>query len=134
KPLASSSSLTDVSVQGRNSTPAACLRRHQVGCDLQHAIDIEDDHELAVEPVDAACELCHAGIEVDGIFLAAGFGESENLPDGVDQQAIGFATQVDADGHRRLAVIVFGQAQPRAHVDHGDDAAAQIEHACDLAG
>src|SRR5204862_4207574 len=90
---------------------------------LQHAIDIEDDHELAVESVDAACELCHAGIEVDGIFLAAGFGEPENLPDGVDQEAIGFATQVDADGHRRLAVIVFGQAQPREHVDRGDGAA-----------
>src|SRR6185295_17233216 len=55
----------------RKSAFAICLSRHQVGCDLQHAIDIEDDHELAVEPVDAAGELGHAGIEVDGVFFAA---------------------------------------------------------------
>src|SRR3954470_20792135 len=65
-------------VQTKISSPAACLRRHQVGCDLQHAIDIEDDHEVSVESVDAAGELGHAGIEVDGVFLAAGVRESEN--------------------------------------------------------
>src|SRR5450631_2757924 len=37
-----------------------------LGHDFQHAIDIEDDHELAVEAMHAAGELGHAGIEIDG--------------------------------------------------------------------
>src|SRR5580765_6881238 len=89
----------------------AFLRRLRVGYQLEHTIDIEDDHELSVEPVDAAGELGHAGVEVDGVFLAAGFGEPENLPDGVDQEPVGFAAQVDADSHRRLAVVDLRQAQ-----------------------
>src|SRR5438477_5096054 len=101
---------------------------------FEDAIDIEDDHELAVEAVDAAGELGHAGIEVDGVFLAAVIAEFEHLADLVDQEAVGFAAQVDADRHRRLAVVVFGQSQAGAHVDHGDDAAAQVEHAGDLGG
>jgi len=49
----------------------------------------------------------------------------------VDQEAIGFTAQVDADRHRRLAVLGLGQAEPGAHVDHGDDAAAQVQHTRD---
>ena len=45
------------------------------GHDFEDAIDVEDDHELAVEAVDAAGELGHAGIEIDGVFLAAVIGE-----------------------------------------------------------
>src|SRR5882724_13274803 len=45
--------------------------------DFENAIDIEHDHELAVEAMHAAGELGHAGIEVDGIFLAAVIGELE---------------------------------------------------------
>src|SRR6476620_2927777 len=41
--------------------------RHQDRHDFEHAIDVEDDHELAVETVDAAGQLGHAGIEVDGV-------------------------------------------------------------------
>src|SRR5882757_1248858 len=47
------------------------LCRHQIRHDFEDAIDVEDDHELTVETVDAAGELGHAGIEVDGVFLAA---------------------------------------------------------------
>src|SRR5665213_3729605 len=119
-----------------NSTYAAgaalCSKR-SLGHDFEDAIDIEDDHELAVETVNAAGELGHAGIEVDGVFLATVVGQRQHLADLIDQQAIGFAAQVDTDRHRRLAVLVFGQAQPRAHVHDSDDAAAQIEHARDLA-
>src|SRR5450756_159698 len=101
--------------------------------DFEDAIDVEDHHELAVEAVYAAGELGHAGIEVDGVFLPAVVGKLEHFADLVDQKAIGFAAQVDADRHRRLAVVVLGQPETGAHVDHGDDAAAQIEHAGDFA-
>src|SRR5450631_1858969 len=76
--------------------------------DFEDAIDIKDDPELAVEAMHAAGEFGHAGIEIDGIFLAAVVGEFEHLADLVDQKAIGFAAQVDANRHRRLAVVVFG--------------------------
>src|SRR6201989_588854 len=65
------------------------LRRQQ----FEHAIDIEDDHELSVEPVDTAGELGHAGVEVDGVFLAAVIGQGQHLADLVDQQAVGLAAQ-----------------------------------------
>src|ERR1700761_7851546 len=43
------------------------LRRFQFMRHFEDAIDIEDDHELSVQAVDAAGELGHAGIEVDGV-------------------------------------------------------------------
>src|ERR1700716_700484 len=85
------------------------LCRQLVWNDFEDAIDIEDDHELAVEAMHAAGEFGHAGIEVDGVFLAAIVGEFQDLADLVDQEAIGFAAQVDADRHRRLAGVVFRQ-------------------------
>src|ERR1700731_2597323 len=105
-----------------------CDRNSKLGCqhgfrhDFEDAIDIEDDHELTVEAMHAAGELGHAGIEIDGIFLAARVGKPEDLADLVDQKAVGLAAQVDADRHRWLAVIVPGQPEPGAHVHHGDDA------------
>src|SRR3954468_16772284 len=83
--------------------------------EFEDAIDVEDDHELTIEAVDAAGELGHAWVEVDGVFLAAGLGQAKDFADGVDLQAVGFAALVDADRHRRLAVVVFGQPEPGAH-------------------
>src|SRR5262249_22256569 len=51
---------------------------------FEHAIDVEDDHELAVETVDAAGELGHAGIEVDRVLFHAGLGQAQHLADLVD--------------------------------------------------
>src|SRR2546430_3521625 len=87
------------------------------GCfwhDFENAIDVEDDHQLAVETVNTAGELGHAGIEIDGVFLAAIVVEFQDLADLVDQEAVGLAAQIDADRHRRLAAVVLGQAQARA--------------------
>src|ERR1700749_992372 len=47
------------------------LGRHHVGQEFEDAIDVEDDHQLAVEAMHTAGELGHAGIEVDGVLLAA---------------------------------------------------------------
>src|SRR6266852_2325310 len=57
------------------------LRRHHVRHDFENAIDVEHDHELAVEAMYAAGELRHAGIEVDGVFLSAVIGELEHFAD-----------------------------------------------------
>ena len=54
--------------------------RHQVRHDFENAIDVEDDHELAVETVNTAGELGHAGIEIDGVFLAAVVAEFQTSP------------------------------------------------------
>src|SRR6187455_2541595 len=54
------------------------------GCfrnDFENAIDVEDDHELAVETVDPAGELGHARIEIDGVFLAAVVVKFQHLAD-----------------------------------------------------
>src|SRR6266852_6461119 len=90
--------------------------RQHVRHDFEDAIDIEDDHQLAVEAMHAAGELGHAGIEVDGVVLAAVVSELEHLADLIDQQTIGFAAQIDAHRHRRLAVVVLRQAETGAHV------------------
>src|SRR3954447_6287439 len=103
------------------------------GLELEDTIDVEDDHELAVETVDTAGELGHAGVEIDGVSFHAVLGEPQHFADLVDQEAIGFTAQVDTDRHRNLAVLGLGQAEPGAHVARGDDAAAQVQHARDLA-
>src|SRR6266403_6036051 len=113
-------------------TLQAILRRQHVGYDFEHAIDVEHDHQLALEAMYAAGEFCHARIEIDGIFLPSVIGESQDLADLIDQEAIGFAAQVDADRHRQLAVFVLRQAETGAHVHHGDDAAAQVQDSGDL--
>src|SRR5258708_15851166 len=104
---------------------ALCRRSCSLGVrrKFKHLVDVEDDHELAVETVDTAGELGHAGVEVDGVFFLVVLGQAQHLADLVDQEAIGFAAQVDADPHRRLAVLGPRQAEPRPHVDHGDYAA-----------
>src|SRR3979490_1540579 len=82
-----------------------CLCGLQIGHDFEDAIDVEDDHELTVEAMDAAGEFGHAGIEIDGVFLAAVVAQFEHLADLIDQEAIGLAAQVDANRHRRLAAV-----------------------------
>src|SRR5882672_3753092 len=118
--LASASSPKGVSIAAYAVTPPVLCRQH-VRHDFEDAIDIEDDHELAVEAMHAAGELGHAGIEVDGIFLSPFIGKLKHLADLIDQQAIGFAAQIDAHRHRRLAVVVLRQTEPGAHVDNRDD-------------
>ena len=49
----------------------------------------------------AAGQFGHAGIEVDGIFLAAIVGKLEHFADLIDQEAVGFAAQIDTNRHRR---------------------------------
>src|ERR1700749_1029087 len=48
------------------------VRRH-----FEPGVDVEDDHELSVEAVDAAGELGHAGIEIAGVLLAAVLGQPQ---------------------------------------------------------
>src|SRR6476469_6229553 len=76
--------------------PIRLCGEHRRWHDFEDAIDVEDDHELTVEAMDAAGELGHAGIEVDGVFLAAVVGQPENLSDLVDQEPVGLAAQIDA--------------------------------------
>src|ERR1700744_1283831 len=94
-----------IAISARRLSPALCRQhgRYQ----FENAIDVEHDHELAVEAVDAAGELGHARIEIDRVFLAAVVGELEHFADLVDQKPIGFAAQIDADRHRRFAVVGF---------------------------
>src|SRR5947208_641144 len=98
--------------------PLAVSGRNHVRDDFKDAIDVENDHELAVEAMDTAGKLGHARIEIDGIFLAAVLGQAQHFPDLVDEESIGFTAQVHADRHRRLAVVGLGQPQAGAHVDH----------------
>src|SRR5450432_1188759 len=65
----------DVSFNVVSAVPVAGLRRQHVRHDFEDAIDIEDDHQLAVETMHAAGELGHPGVEVDGVFLAAVIGK-----------------------------------------------------------
>src|SRR6266436_5139294 len=85
--------LRDISV----ATRLAASGRHQFRRDFEDTIDVEHHHELTVEAMDAAGEPGHARIEIDGIFLAAVVGQAQHFADLVDQQAIGFTAQVDAD-------------------------------------
>ena len=65
---------------GRGDLQFQLCGERSLGHDFEDAIDIEDDHELAVEAMHAAGELGHAGIEVDGVFLAAVVGSLSTSP------------------------------------------------------
>src|SRR5881392_5166 len=89
----------------------ARLCRQQLGHDFKHAIDVEDDHELTLKAMHAAGELGQAGIEIDRIVFSAITGKPQHLTDLINQESVGFAAQVDAYGHRRLALLVLWQAE-----------------------
>src|SRR6185437_8461310 len=50
--------------------PFLILRRHGRRLDFENTVDIEDNHELAVEAMDPAGESGHSRVEIDGIVLA----------------------------------------------------------------
>src|SRR5712691_6703633 len=99
---------------------------------VEDAFDIEDDEELAVEAMDACGNLGEPCIEVDGIGFAGVVVELEHFADGIDEEPVAFPLALDADRHRGPLLVALGQSEPAAHVDGGDDAAAQVEHAGDL--
>src|SRR6266511_2332939 len=99
---------------------------------FEHAIDVEDHHELSFEAMHAARHAREVLVEVDRIGLARPVGELEHFAYRVDQQPVGLGPELDADRHRRPAVYARRQAEPAPHVDRGNDAAAQVEHAGDL--
>src|SRR5690242_8765302 len=75
----------DSSLQYSCAVTAGASGRLGINRQFEDAIDVEHDHELAVEAVDAAGELGHAGIEVDGVFLPPLLGQPQHLADLVDQ-------------------------------------------------
>src|SRR5438876_675480 len=64
--------------------------------DVQHAVDVEHHHELSLEPIDPGGDPRQARIEIGGLCLACAVAKRHHLADGVDQEAIGFALELDA--------------------------------------
>src|SRR6185437_5855158 len=52
-------SIPTMRARWRPACYAALLRGLGIRCQFEHAIDVEDDHELPVEPMDTAGELGH---------------------------------------------------------------------------
>src|SRR5438874_11916401 len=71
--------------------------RHQVRHNFENAIDVEDDHELAVETVNTTGELGHAGVEIDGVFSRAVSVEFQYPAHLADQRALGSAARIAPD-------------------------------------
>src|SRR5215475_3821229 len=84
-------------------------RRH---FDVEHSVDIENHQKLSIEPVDTGRNARQPWIEVRRIWLAGHVVELEDLANTVDQQSVGFAARLHADGHRR-SVFVFARAQAK---------------------
>src|SRR5437763_24808 len=82
---------------------------------------------VSVAPVNATGAGRQRRVDIDRIGLARVLAEFHHLADGIDQQPVRFTLELDADSHRRPVVGAWRQAKPAAHVDHRDDAAAQVE-------
>src|SRR5262245_19863133 len=108
------------------------LRRHRLADAVEDAIDVEHHQQLLLQPVHARRHTGEMRIEVDWTWLARVLGELEHLADRVDEEAVGFSVKLDADRHCRFLGRALAQPEPAMHVDRGDDAAAQVEHARDL--
>ena len=80
---------------------------------IQHAIDIENDQKLAVEPrTRLRRRRASLRSRLTGFGSSSPSGELEHFADRIDQKAERFAPQFDADRHRRAAV--FARRQVRA--------------------
>src|SRR5262245_6998361 len=86
-------------------------RGQGVAAGLEDAVDVEDHHQLAFEAMHAARDAGEMLVEIHRVGLARTVGELEHLADAIDQEPVGFAAQLDADGHRRLSVGARRQTQ-----------------------
>src|SRR5262245_34001085 len=79
--------------------PAPTKSRYSRGlrayANVEHAVDIENDQKLAVEPMDAGRNAHQRGLEIDRIVLAARRRQSQHLADRIDQEAVGLAPVFD---------------------------------------
>src|SRR6266851_3820008 len=111
--------------------------RFRAGRDIKQARDVEHHQQRAFEPVDAGRDFTPARIEGRRIALEIRRREAEDLADGIDHQAVELPAMIDDHAHARLAGDLFrralGQAETGADVDRGDDPAAQVERAGNLA-
>src|SRR5215207_2039949 len=82
---------------------------------IEQPVDIENHEQFVLEPVDAGCDTFQPVIEINRHGLC-----------GVDDEPVGLAFGIDADGHRR-SLLALAETKPMAHVDRGDDTAAQID-------
>src|SRR5579885_541202 len=100
--------------------------------DLQHAVDIKNNHQVFFEPVDAGGDAAPARVEVHRNGLQLRRGKLHHFAHLVDQEPVGFPAELDSDRHLVRDVVFRGEVEASAHVDHGHDAAAQIENPRDL--
>ena len=75
--------------------------------DFQHAIDVEHDHQLSFEPMNAARHSRQRGSRLTGFASRLSIGKLDHFADRVDQQAVGFAAHdrcrpPSAAGRRRF--------------------------------
>src|SRR6266567_2943003 len=102
-------------------------RGHGAASDIQHAVDIELHQKLALEPVDADGDPRQPRIEIGGLGLALADGKRNHLANRIDQKTVRLALELNADRHDWTARLMRAEVEPRAHIDRGHDAAAQIE-------
>src|SRR6516164_4510792 len=94
---------------------------------VEDAIEIEHHHQLPVQAMDASRCLSEPALEIDRIVLLICCRQFQHVADGIDQQPVGFAAMLDADG-KRLADILCGlDPEPPPHIDDRKDASAHIE-------
>jgi hypothetical protein len=105
---------------------------HGVGFHVEQSLDIEHDKKLIFQAMDARGDPRQTTVEISRYRLAPVIIEPQHLADGIDHEPIRFAIAIDADCHRFLAVFPLCQTETAAHVDRGDDPAAQIQYAGDL--
>src|SRR5215813_2549653 len=77
-------------------------RGQGIAAHFKDAVDVENHHQLSFEAMHAAGQLEHFAYRID-------------------QEPVGLALELDADGHRRAAVRTRRQPEPAPHVDGGDD-------------
>src|SRR5882757_4892202 len=99
---------------------------------VQNTINVEYHHELAFEPIDSRGDPRQPRVEVGRLCLAGAVGKLHHLADRIDEKPVGLALEFDADRHHRRTRLALAEIEPRAHVDRGHDAAAQIEDTGDL--
>src|SRR5574338_447272 len=123
---------SELSAPASAAAPYRSLRRGR-SLERQQIGDIEAQQQIAVEPVDALAKALPRRIQRRRVALERVGIDLQHLADRIDDQAVELAAVFDDDVHAGLVVRAVGQPEPTAHIDRGDDAAAQVECPRDLA-
>jgi hypothetical protein len=102
--------------------------------ELEHPIEIKDQHQLSVEPMHTGADMRELAIEIDWSIFSACSSRFQHLSDLIDQQSVGFAIELYPERQLPVAGFFALHIEPFPHVNDRQNASAYIKKTRNLRG